>query len=121
MLPIYNKTLGYFGLPCIALFVLACLLFAFSIYKKNERLFEISAISITFLLAALIVIILIPSYNDDDISDGRMLTQCKMIEQNAYNGSFSENVNKVECNGIIKNIPVSSYNKAMYAYTTRGK
>lgn len=121
MIPIYNKTLGYFGIPCIVLFVLACLFIAFSIYKKNGRFFDIAAVSAILLFAILIVIIFIPSYDDDDISDGRVLSQCKMIEQNAYNGSFSENVNKIECNGIIKNIPVSSYNKALHAYTTRGK
>ena len=121
MLPIYNKTLGYLGIPCIVLFVLACLFIAFSIYKKNERFFDIAGVSAIVLFAAIIVIIFIPSYDDDDISDGRVLTQCKMIEVNAYNGQFSENVNKIECSGIIKNIPVSSYNKAIYAYKKGGK
>lgn len=32
---------------------------------------------------------------------------------------FSENVNKIECKGLIKNIPISSYNKAIYAYKQR--
>lgn len=34
-----------------------------------------------------------------------------IVEKNAYNGLFSDNVNKIDCDGIIKNIPVNTYNK----------
>ncbi|EHM4620406.1 hypothetical protein KGK29_004552 [Salmonella enterica] len=57
-----------------------------------------------------------PTYDDDDILNGKTWSQCKMTEKNAYNGAFSENVNKLECHGIIYNIPVSDYYKAIEAY-----
>ena len=54
------------------------------------------------------------SQNDNGITSlSKELPSCKMIEENVYNGSFSENVNRLSCNGVIKNIPVSDYNSAM--------
>ncbi|MDF4140392.1 hypothetical protein P3504_21950, partial [Escherichia coli] len=60
--------------------------------------------------------IMIPTYNDEDIKAGEALAACKIVEENAYNGLFSDNVNKIDCDGIIKNIPVNTYNKLMYVY-----
>ncbi|EAN4970966.1 hypothetical protein EH030_20710 [Salmonella enterica] len=60
-----------------------------------------------------------PTYDDDDVKNGEVWSQCKLLEENSYNGTFSENVNKIECKGLIKNIPISSYNKAIYAYKQR--
>ncbi len=31
-----------------------------------------------------------------------------MIEENAFNGSFNENVNKINCDSVDLNIPVST-------------
>lgn len=119
MFIIYNKTLGYFGIPCIILFIVSCALVAWSMFKKNENLFNISIISTMALFAGIIITIITPTYDDDDVKNGEVWSQCKLLEENSYNGTFSENVNKIECKGLIKNIPISTYNKAIYAYKQR--
>lgn len=85
-------------------------------FKKNEKIFDITIISTIVLFAGVMLTIIAPSYDDNDIKNGEIWSQCKILEENAYNGTFSDNVNKLECHGIIKNIPVSHYNKAIEAY-----
>ncbi|MCY0603658.1 hypothetical protein [Klebsiella pneumoniae] len=113
---IYNQTLGYFAIPCIILFIISCLSLAWSVIKRNERIFDISGILAVLCFAGIITSIFIPTYNNDDIKAGKELSACKIVEENAYNGTFNDNVNKIDCDGVIKNIPVSTYNKLMYAY-----
>nr|WP_276591094.1 hypothetical protein [Escherichia coli] len=108
--------MGYFAIPCIIIFILSCLSAAWSALKKNEKIFDISGISAVLCFAGVITSILIPTYNDEDIKAGEALAACKIVEENAYNGLFSDNVNKIDCDGIIKNIPVNTYNKLMYVY-----
>lgn len=43
----------------------------------------------------------------------RELPSCKLIEENVYDGIFYGYVNKVNCNGVTKNIAVSDYQKVM--------
>ncbi|HDP7352212.1 TPA: hypothetical protein P6484_004300 [Escherichia coli] len=62
----------------------------------------------------------VPVYNDNDIIQGKALTQCRLVEENAPHGAFSEAVNKVNCGGVIKNIPVSDFNRFTYAYEKKG-
>ncbi|EPN9163532.1 hypothetical protein ACT4EA_004806 [Escherichia coli] len=119
MFIIYNKTLAIFGIPCIILFLISCAVFAWSVFKKNERVFNITILSTIVLFAGTILTIITPTYDDDDIKNGETWSQCKLMEENSHNGSFSENVNKIECKGVIKNIPVSTYHKALYAYNKR--
>lgn len=54
-------------------------------------------------------------YRDDEqiTALSKELPSCRMIEENVDTGSFSENVNKLNCNGVIRNIPVSDYQNAM--------
>lgn len=113
---IYNQTLGCFAIPCIILFMLSCLSAAWSALKKNEKIFDISGILAVLCFSGIITSIMIPTYNDEDIKAGEALSACKIVEENAYNGLFSDNVNKIDCDGIIKNIPVNTYNKLMYVY-----
>lgn len=113
---IYNQTLGYFAIPCIILFMLSCLSAVWSALKKNEKIFDISGILAVLCFAGVITSIFIPTYNDEDIKAGEALSACKIVEENAYNGAFNDNVNKIDCDGVIKNIPVSTYNKLIYAY-----
>lgn len=115
---IYNQTLGYFAIPCIILFMLSCLSAAWSALKKNEKIFDISGILAVLFFSGIITSIMIPTYNDEDIKAGEALSACKIIEENAYNGAFNDNVNKIDCDGVIKNIPVNTYNKLMYAYNS---
>ncbi|MGD2832312.1 hypothetical protein ACP80N_18035 [Escherichia coli] len=110
---IYNQTLEYFAIPCIIIFILSCLSAAWSALKENEKIFDISGISAVLFAG---VFTSIPTYNDEDIKAGEALAACKIVEENAYNGLFSDNVNKIDCDGIIKNIPVNTYNKLMYVY-----
>lgn len=113
---IYNQTLEYFAIPCVIIFILSYLSAAWSALKKNEKIFDISGISAVLCFAGVFTSILIPTYNDEDIKAGEALAACKIVEENAYNGLFSDNVNKIDCDGIIKNIPVNTYNKLMYVY-----
>ena len=59
---------------------------------------------------------MIITYTYEIIKVCESLPACKIVEENAYNGLFSDNVNKIDCDGIIKNIPVNTYNKLMYVY-----
>lgn len=113
---IYNQTLGYFAIPCMILFILSFLLVAWGALKKNEKIFDISGILSILFFTGIIISIMIPTYNDEDIKAGEVLSACKIVEENAYNGAFNDNVNKIDCDGVIKNIPVNTYNKLMYAY-----
>ena len=55
--------------------------------------------------------------NKKNITLGKeYLTQCKLIENNIYNGLFSVNTNKIECNGVIDNVNMDDYNTAVSAY-----
>ncbi|WP_241576734.1 hypothetical protein [Rosenbergiella collisarenosi] len=47
------------------------------------------------------------------IEDARALSKCKLIEENIPHGYFSSNTNRLNCNGVIKNIPTSDYNQSM--------
>ncbi|HII1895570.1 TPA: hypothetical protein ACYZV4_004552 [Escherichia coli] len=89
---------------------------AWGALKKNEKIFDISGILSVLFFTGIIISIMIPTYNDEDIKAGEVLSACKIVEENAYNGTFNENVNKINCDGVIKNIPVSTYNKLIYAY-----
>lgn len=51
-----------------------------------------------------------PNDSSKDLID---ISQCKLLEENNYNGIFSENTNKLDCNGVIKNVPISEYDKAI--------
>ncbi|EOL0290252.1 hypothetical protein RS217_RS21540 [Escherichia coli] len=113
---IYNQTLGYFAIRCIILFMLSCLSAVWSALTENEKTFNISGILAVLCFSGIITSIMIPTYNDEDIKAGEALAACKIVEENAYNGLFSDNVNKIDCDGIIKNIPVNTYNKLMYVY-----
>ncbi|HFE0682137.1 TPA: hypothetical protein ACF67T_004503 [Escherichia coli] len=113
---IYNQTLGYFAIPYIILFMLSCLSAVWSALTENEKTFNISGILAVLCFSGIITSIMIPTYNDEDIKAGEALAACKIVEENAYNGLFSDNVNKIDCDGIIKNIPVNTYNKLMYVY-----
>ena len=113
---IYTQTLGYFAIPCIILFMLSCLSAVWSALTENEKTFNISGILAVLCFSGIITSIMIPTYNDEDIKAGEALDACKIVEENAYNGLFSDNVNKIDCDGIIKNIPVNTYNKLMYVY-----
>jgi len=113
---IYTQTLGYFAIPCIILFMLSCLSAVWSALTENEKTFNISGILAVLCFSGIITSIMIPTYNDEDIKAGEALAACKIVEENAYNGLFSDNVNKIDCDGIIKNIPVNTYNKLMYVY-----
>lgn len=54
-----------------------------------------------------------PVYTDQDISEAKMIANCKVREENIYHGLFARNTNKLDCNGIIKNISVNDYDKAI--------
>ncbi|HFU6343582.1 TPA: hypothetical protein ACH6OP_005002, partial [Escherichia coli] len=104
------------AIPCIILFMLSCLSAVWSALTENEKTFNISGILAVLCFSGIITSIMIPTYNDEDIKAGEALAACKIVEENAYNGLFSDNVNKIDCDGIIKNIPVNTYNKLMYVY-----
>ena len=48
-----------------------------------------------------------------EISQAKQLTSCRMIEENINNGFLSENTNKLDCGGVIRNVSVSDYQHAL--------
>ncbi|MBL2043904.1 hypothetical protein ELE95_29975, partial [Klebsiella pneumoniae] len=72
---------------------------------------------ITLILAGFVMFIVVnrSSLSLDDIKMGeRWLNECQLLETNINNGLFDEPTNKVNCNGVIENIPKYSYDD----YTT---
>jgi len=49
--------------------------------------------------------------NNKTLSEAKKIASCKLIEENINNGLFQENTNKLDCNGVIKNIPVGKYDE----------
>lgn len=112
----YSKTLSFIGIPAILLLLVGLILAIYAFIKGKDALFTYSALSVVIGFATALVIIILPSYNDDDVSNGLSWSKCKLIEENAFNGSFSENVNKLDCDGRIINIPISVYRKSIMAF-----
>lgn len=94
----------------ISLIIVICLMWRYRKWGKDRFLTE-SLVMLVVFIASLITVFLLPTYNDEDVKYGEKLSSCKMIEENAFNGSFNENVNKIDCDGVITNIPVSTYQK----------
>ncbi len=112
----YNKTLAYIGVPAIILLLVGIVLVIYALAKRKDTLLTYSALSVVVGFAMMLTLIIVPSYNDQDVSNGLNWSKCKIIEENAFHGSFSENVNKLSCNGMVKNIPISIYQKSLYAF-----
>lgn len=78
---------------------------------------------IVMIFGWLIVLVSAPiiykSFNDiNEIQDkgNYYLTQCKLIEINIDNGFFSDNTNKLMCNGVIENVSTNYYNSAVKSF-----
>lgn len=57
-----------------------------------------------------------------NISEGEYyLTKCKPIEINIDNGFFNSNTNKLNCDGVIVNIPTDEYERLALIYTESKK
>lgn len=81
-------------------------------FKKNKDNFFITGL--VFLLISVsvgLVLVAVPTYNDEDIKMGARWNKCELLETNKFNGSFSENVNVIKCDGIVENIPITVYNQ----------
>lgn len=104
----------------ISLIIVIWLMWRYRKWGKDRFLTESLVILVVF-IASLITVFLLPTYNDEDEKYGEKLSSCRMIEENAFNGSLNENVNKIDCDGVITNIPVSTYQKMIYAYQEKNK
>jgi hypothetical protein len=112
----YSNTLSFIGIPATLLLLAGLILAIYALIKGKDALFTYSALSVVIGFFTVLVIIILPSYNDDDVSNGLSWSKCKLIEENAFNGSFSENVNKLDCDGRIINIPISVYRQSIMAF-----
>ncbi|VUS88098.1 hypothetical protein SB6424_05478 [Klebsiella pasteurii] len=74
----------------------------------------------TFIYSALIAsvgfcgmfVISIHSFTMDELEAGRhWKNDCKLLEVNIPTGTFTDSVNKLDCAGIIINVPVSQYDE----------
>jgi len=51
--------------------------------------------------------------NKVKLVEAKKIASCKLIEENINNGFFQSNTNKLDCDGVIRNIPVSEYDTLM--------
>lgn len=122
----YYRDLQPYAVGLLILLAFSVIVFLFSVWmlkkrNKGEHLLDGSLLLAAISFSALLVMYgSVPVYNDNDIIQGKALTQCRLVEENALPGAFSEAVNKVNCDGVIKNIPVSDFNRFTYAYEKRG-
>lgn len=73
-------------------------------------------ISIILIYSSAIVPILKEFYDGPptkQVQEAKEIKNCKMIEENIDTGFFQENTNKLNCDGVIKNIAVSEYDHLM--------
>jgi len=82
-------------------------------FEKNFR--NVSGILFIFLICYSFFSVLQTYFNENIPSEAeaKYITSCKMVEENIYHGVFSSNTNKLDCNGVIKNISVSDYQLAV--------
>ena len=105
----------------VALFIFIVM---FGLSKMTKTDFSTVFVGLTDILYKVIPLILLGvttmffmgkflSYDKESSKNLIDISQCKLLEENNYNGIFSENTNKLDCNGVIKNVPISEYDKAI--------
>lgn len=113
----YGTNLGWVAGVFLALFVVGCILAAsmFAIPEKYLARFNTGNTFIWSSLAAVvglggIITILIMTVSQDALEVGRhWKTECRLKEANIQTGAFSDRVNKLDCAGIIINVPSAQY------------
>lgn len=117
----YGINLGWVAGVFIALFITGFILAAAMCVLPEKYNFRFSKGN-TFIWGALAAIvglagmftILIMTVSMDDLETGKhWKTECLLMEVNIQAGTFSEPVNKLDCAGVILNVPAKSY----YRYT----
>lgn len=86
-----------------------------SVIKKYFPL-SLNVISTAVFLFLVVFYSAIPTYNDNDIENGALWSKCQLIEENFY----GEKLKKMNCDGVIMNIPSTLYSKSVHAYTQEG-
>lgn len=113
----YGINLGWVAGVFLALFVVGCILAAsmFAIPEKYNSRFNIGNTFIWSSLAAVVglsgtITILTMTVSQDGLEVGRhWKTECRLMEANIQTGAFSDRVNKLDCAGIIINVPSGQY------------
>jgi len=84
-------------------------------FFTSESMFGKSTALLIFMVSGVLVYsdIYLPTYTEQEVSNAKMIANCKLKEENVPHGLFVQNTNKLDCNGVIKNIPVSDYDKAI--------
>ena len=111
----YGTNLGWVAVIFTALFVLG-LIVAISICALPEKYHY--RFSGTFILSSLAAVVglagifttLIMTVSMDDLETGKHWgSECKLMEVNVKQGTFSDPVNKIDCSGVIINVPSGKY------------
>jgi hypothetical protein len=113
----YGINLGWVAGVFLALFVVGGILITtiLVIPEKYHSRFNIVNTFIWSSLAAVVglsgtVAILTMTVSQDDLEVGRhWKTECRLMEANIQTGAFSDMVNKLDCAGIIINVPSGQY------------
>lgn len=77
-----------------------------------NSLFYIFEIVFAAIVATLIYLYVFNGSQDNDQDYHALYKDCKLLEANHYNGFFSNNTNKLECDGVIYNVDTNAYNEA---------
>ncbi|WP_228297638.1 hypothetical protein [Raoultella ornithinolytica] len=113
----YGINLGWIAGIFLALFIVGGILAASmcAIPQKYQSRLNAGNTFIWSSLAAVVGLagilpILIMTVSMDDLEAGKhWQTECKLMEVNIRDGAFSEAVNKLDCAGVIINIPSEKY------------
>lgn len=120
----YGINLGWIVGIFVALFVVGIILAASmcALPKRYHFRFNIGNTFIWSSLAAIVglagmITTLIMAVSMDDLEMGKhWKTECKLLEVNVETGTFSDPVNKLDCSGVIINVPAKSYYRYIYEW-----
>jgi len=89
----------------------------YKLYHHRDNIFAISTI-IAFVGLIGLVVFTPQTFSLDELETGRHWeNDCKLIEVNIPTGTFTDSINKLNCAGVIINVPANTFN----AYTSQWK
>lgn len=112
-----SKEVAFLCIIFLTIFViLVCLLFSSNSLIRKYFPISLNMISVVFFLFLVLFYSAVPTYDDNDVENGALWSKCQLIEENFY----GDKIKKLNCDGVIMNIPSTLYSKSVYAYTQEG-
>lgn len=91
----YVETLNIMFFVILFLMALGIILRIYGFKKSKNNFFITGLVFFLISVSGGLVLVAVPTYNDEDIKMGARWNKCELLETNKFNGSFSENVNVI--------------------------